>query len=216
MSNTDLATAVGSLSNADILYSASGNNITLGNATNTTANLITNSANTFTVNGTFSSVSGGTDTVTFNGPTVLNSTGITTSGSQTYNGATTVDTTTTLQTTGSGSNITIGSTGSISWLANLTASLNLTSANDIIINGPINSTGGTGSLNLSAINSSQSITTGSGGTINLANFNLLQGQWFQVTASLPTFNITNNFQIDSGTMPNSVATFIRATSGQWH
>jgi len=51
--------------------------------------------------------------------------------------------------------------------------------------------------------------------INVYNFNLLQGQWFQVTptATLPNFTVANNFQINSGTLPAASAQFVRALSG---
>ena len=60
---------------------------------------------------------------------------------------------------------------------------------------------------LSAANASQSITTGSNGTVNVANFNLLQGQWYQF-GTLPTFTASTSF-----TLANSGVQFLRATAG---
>ena len=104
--------------------------------------------------------------------------------------------------TGSG-NITVA-TG-ITWTSANT--LLLQSFNNIIINAPIS--GVNGSLNLDAVNAAASITTGANGTIDVANFNLLQGQWYQV-GTLPAFNVRNNFQINSGNTPNASTQFIRA------
>ncbi|TAK76329.1 MAG: filamentous hemagglutinin N-terminal domain-containing protein, partial [Gammaproteobacteria bacterium] len=97
----------------------------------------------------------------------------------------------------------------ITWSS--TNSLTLTAANNIIINAAITATNG--SLNLSAVNAANSITTGASGTINVKNFNLTQGRWTQISASLPSFTVSSNFQINSGTMPSTVATFIRAIAG---
>lgn len=91
--NSILSTALGSLNSTDILYSMSGNNLTLGNATNTTAKLNVGSSNvTYTINGGIATTSGGTSTLNFAGPTVINNSGntITTSGAQTYSGAMTL------------------------------------------------------------------------------------------------------------------------------
>ena len=97
----------------------------------------------------------------------------------------------------------------ITWSS--THALTLSAANNIVINAAITGTGG--ALNLSAANASQSITTGTSGTINVNNFNLTQGQWYQVTNPLPSFEVITNFQINSGTLPNTNAQFIRALSG---
>ena len=104
---------------------------------------------------------------------------------------------------------TITVSNAITWTS--TFSLSLVADSTITINAAISGT--SGSLNLTAVNSAQSITTGASGTISVANFNLLQGQWFQVTASLPAFSVTNNFQIASGSIPSATASFIRATGG---
>jgi len=115
----------------------------------------------------------------------------------------------TITTTGAGTdagNITVNAP--ITWSS--THVLTLQATNDIILNAAIS--GVNGGLDLSAVNASQSITTSAAGTVNVANFNLLQGQWFQAFNTLPAFNVSNNFQIDSGVMPNTVAQFIRSAS----
>lgn len=105
-----------------------------------------------------------------------------------------------------GGNITVSAP--ITWTSSNT--LFLDSGNDIILNDAIS--GVNGSLILSAANHAKSITTGAMGTIDVANFNLMQGQWFQASDVLPSFNVRNNFQINSGVMPNAVAQFIRSAS----
>ncbi|WP_211310102.1 beta strand repeat-containing protein, partial [Aquicella lusitana] len=116
--------------------------------------------------------------------------------------------------------ITTGSTGAeagditvssaITWISPYT--LLLDAANNIIINAGI--TGLTGTLQLRAGNLANTITTGASGTINVKNFNLLRGTWSQVSTTLPSFNVSNNFQINSGTMgaANTDAAFIRAAN----
>src|SRR4029078_7873091 len=95
--------------------------------------------------------------------------------------------------------------------------LNLNSAGTITINGPINGSGATASLNLTAVSAgtnAASITTGSGRTINFANFNLLQGGWQQISGSLPSFTVTNNFRLNSGSRSaGTTVKFVRALSG---
>lgn len=96
----------------------------------------------------------------------------------------------------------------LSWSAATT--LSLTATRNIYLNADITATNG--GLTLSAKNGTQSLTTGTigsgtlGGTvssvtanINVANFILLQGQWFQVATTLPTFTVSNNFKIATGT-----------------
>ncbi len=97
----------------------------------------------------------------------------------------------------------------VNWASS--ATLLLQSINDIIINDSI--TGTNGSLQISAGSATNTITTGTGGAIDVANFNLLQGIWSQVSNPLPAFVVTNNFQINSGTLPNANAEFIRALNG---
>jgi len=118
-------------------------------------------------------------------------------------------------------NVTTTSTGSgngdiavnspITWSSSNT--LTLTATRNIYINSDITATNG--GLTLSAVNGAQSITGGTigsgtiGGTvntltanINVANFTLSQGQWFQSATSLPTFSVSNNFQVTSGSTYN--------------
>jgi filamentous hemagglutinin family protein len=96
----------------------------------------------------------------------------------------------------------------VTWTS--TNSLSLVADNNIIINAGIS--GINGSLNLTAANTAQSITTGVAGTVDVANFNLIQGQWYQVGV-LPSFNVSNNFQIESGTATPTNAEFLRAAGG---
>lgn len=86
ISNTILATAKGSLSGSYILYSASGNNLTLGNVSNINMGLNTTANTTYSINGNLSA--GGTGSMVFNGPAVVSADSILTaaSGSITFNG----------------------------------------------------------------------------------------------------------------------------------
>ena len=125
-------------------------------------------------------------------------------------------------------NVTTSSTGTgngditvanaITWTG--TSTLTLTASNHIYLNAAI--TALNGGLVLSAVNSAKSITSGTESSpsstgvtaaISVANFNLLKGQWYQVNSTLPTFSVTNNFQIDSGVSAPSGVQFLRATSG---
>jgi autotransporter-associated beta strand protein len=108
----------------------------------------------------------------------------------------------TITTTGAGAdagNITVSDP--ITWVS--TNTLSLIADNNIIINAGIS--GVNGSLILSAVNASQSITTSASGKIDVNNFTLSQGQWYQVASSLPVFTVGNDFQLSGQ--------FIRATSG---
>ncbi len=85
-------------------------------------------------------------------------------------------------------------------------SLTLTAVNNIYLNADI--TALNGGLRLSAVNGVQSLTTGTIGSgsiggpvgsvtanINVKDFSLLQGQWFQSSPTLPVFNVTHDFDI---------------------
>ncbi|WP_211310101.1 beta strand repeat-containing protein, partial [Aquicella lusitana] len=105
-------------------------------------------------------------------------------------------------------NITVSS--AITWTSPYT--LLLDAASNIIINAGITALNGTLQLRAGAL--ANTITTGASGTINVKNFNLLRGTWSQVSTSLPSFTVSGNFQINSGTMgfANSNAAFIRAAN----
>jgi hypothetical protein len=101
-------------------------------------------------------------------------------------------------------------------------SLNLTTDGTIALNGGVTLLGGT--LTLAASDSvTNSITTAAasgsvtGGAVNVANFVLSTGQWYQNTsaATLPAFTVTNNFSIASGSTYNSAfaAEFLRVVGG---
>ncbi len=78
----EMLAAEGSLtSDPDILYSVSGNNVSLGNATNNNVNFSTTATTTFSQSGTISNTVGSSN-ITFNGPLSLNS------ATQTLNGGT--------------------------------------------------------------------------------------------------------------------------------
>lgn len=94
----------------------------------------------------------------------------------------------------------------LSW--NAPTTLLLLAASDIILNGPINAINGTLQLQTPANREIDALDS-----IQVKNFNLIQGNWIQVMDPLPTFIVTNDFQINSGVMPNSVASFVRAISG---
>ena len=135
----------------------------------------------------------------------INNTTVHTSSTQTYNGPLILSNSGT-QTFTSGSTLTL--TGA-TWTG--TNAIDLTSSAGIVLNGPMN--GVSGSLNLTAGALASTITTGANSSVLVANFNLIQGTWSQVTASLPGFTVTNNFQIASGGLPSSAALFLRATGG---
>ncbi len=202
-SNSLLATLLGSISDSNIQYTASGNNLSLYNSTLHVAN-----GNAYTVDGNIdTNISASSSAVNFSGAVTNNGYNITTIGSQTYTGGVSSNASVSLIAQGGSGNITIGSSGYTMTGAN---TLSLQADNNIILNGPIAITGGT--LQLSAANSSQSITTDSSGTINVANFDLLQGQWYQV-GSLPSFTVSNDFQLDSGNSASNTVEFLRASSG---
>jgi filamentous hemagglutinin family protein len=101
--------------------------------------------------------------------------------------------------------------------------LTLIAANNIILNGGITltSTNTTnGLLTVTAANSTSSITTANavngsamGGAINVGNFNLLQGQWYQNSANNAAFTVANNFQIESGIATPVNSEFLRSAGG---
>lgn len=94
----------------------------------------------------------------------------------------------------------------ITWSA--ATSLSLTAANNMAINNAI--TGSAGSL---ILNAGGNITTSTAGAISVKNFNLASGFWNQVGANIPSFSVSNDFQIASGSLPSAIASFIRASSG---
>lgn len=127
-------------------------------------------------------------------------------------------------TSGGGANGDIEVSADLTWTAATTLTLN--AARRIYINNPITATNG--GLTLSALSGAQSMTTGTigsgtiaGGTlstltpaISVKNFTLSQGQWFQRATSLPTFSVSNDFTITSGSTYNSgfAAQFTRLAS----
>ena len=90
LSTTDMANAIGALIDSDILYSAAGPNIILGNGTHPNINLVTGDNTTFSINGLISSAGGAN--LTFNGPTIVNASTINSgSGNQQYNDSLTLN-----------------------------------------------------------------------------------------------------------------------------
>ena len=123
----------------------------------------------------------------------------------------------TLQTTnnGTGGSGDIFVNAAVNWSS--ASTLSLSAVNRIFLNADI--TAPHGGLILSAANIPQSITSGSeatlsstGVTANVAvnSFNLAQGQWYQVSSSLPNFSATNDFELNSS---SGSVQFIRALSG---
>jgi len=209
----------------NISYTSGGvGNITFAGPINLTANSTvtagSNGSNTFasTINGgfglTLSAAGGNTLSGVVGGSTPLTSLtlsgggtdsingNITTSGNQVYNDVIALGSSA-ITFSSSGGNITLG--GALSWSGSNTLAL-AASAGNINLNSSITATSGT--LQLTAQNATSSITPNSSAAINLANFILSQGQWYQVgSGSLPTFAISTHFSIVSG------AQFIRAING---
>lgn len=168
ISNSDLAAVQNSLASTDILYTHSGNNITLGNAVNNTVLLNSNADTLYTINGTLGTVSGGITSLNLSGATNVSGGSVTTSGAQTYTGQVTLSAATAL----TGTNITFGS--------GIVGGNNLTlNANNISITGAlalnnlvINGTGGNNSLLLNTGIAQQFNITGvNAGSITLAGLN---------------------------------------------
>ncbi|HSW69003.1 MAG TPA: filamentous hemagglutinin N-terminal domain-containing protein, partial [Gammaproteobacteria bacterium] len=128
-------------------------------------------------------------------------------------------------TTGGG-NGDIAVNAALTWDASTT--LTLFSVRNIYLNADI--TAYNGGLSLTAINGAQSMTGGTIGSgtiggavgtltanINVKDFTLSQGQWFQRAVSLPVLNVSNNFTIAGGSTYNGnyAAQFTRlnTTSG---
>src|SRR3990167_2351956 len=157
LTNTLLGTAKGALSSTDILYSVSGANLTLGNATNTTASLTATSGTTYTIDGTIATVASGTSTLNLSGPITISGSSVSTSGNQTYGGTTTLGATTSLTSTG----------GAISMAAVTGAGFGLTLSNatSSSITGVLGGTSttltkqGSGTLTLSGNNTYTGLTT---------------------------------------------------------
>ncbi|MBV8802720.1 MAG: autotransporter-associated beta strand repeat-containing protein, partial [Gammaproteobacteria bacterium] len=149
---------------------------------------------------------------------------VTTTGSQTYNNPLTLGTNINLNATGANANININSSSALSanslsiQASNITinpsvtftSNLTLVASNGISLNNSI--TGTSGTLSLNAGSGTQNIA-GSNVTINVANFILNQGLWSQINNSLPSFTVTNNFNINSASSPNTNTAFIRALGG---
>ncbi len=139
-------------------------------------------------------------------------------------------------------NVTTGSTGSqagtiilatssaLTW--NSAYSLTLTAASTITLGSAITATNGglslvaasTMALNAAITVNTLTLAAGTGSTaknitpsasaaINVANFDLVEGNWKQNSATLPVFNVTNDFELNSGGGPSSLVSFIRAIGG---
>lgn len=158
---------------------------------------------------------GSLTSLTSNVSTLNLNTNVTTSGSQIYNSAIVVNSANAnndiaLTANGATSDITLTNT---TWTGS--HSLSLIAGRSIALNGAISAA--SGGLILSAesaatATSNTSITTGASGTINIARFNLIQGGWKQV-GTLPSFTVTNNFQLNSGSGATDNVQFIRAAAG---
>lgn len=176
ITNTNLGTALGALSSTDILYSASGANLTVGNATNTTVDFYTRStssnnagtistaATTYTIDGTIARGNSGnaTTSLTFSGPVNINTTSVTTSGLQNYQGNIVLGASPTL----TGSVITLGSSGS-NTITNGGNTLILANTSPSTMNSILSGTGGL-TLSSSSTLSLLSANTFTGATTILA------------------------------------------------
>jgi filamentous hemagglutinin family protein len=68
IANNNLSALINGLSDANLLYSATGSTITIGTLTNPTVNLFTTSTTTYLLSGVMNNIAGGAGTITFNGP----------------------------------------------------------------------------------------------------------------------------------------------------
>ena len=207
----------------EIQYTGTGS-FTLSGLINGGGNLTINSANTINLNSAIGTTTKlASLTLNGGGADVIGSSSIITTGSQTYSDAVTLNASSTWQTYNSGSNITI--TSGITWASGQNYTLNLGStqnggtAGTITINGAINAVNGgaTGTLNLTAVSAgtnSAGITTGANGSINVYNFNLVQGGWYQdqTVNTLPTFTASNSFELNGGAGSATSVQFIRAAN----
>ncbi|MBV8802110.1 MAG: filamentous hemagglutinin N-terminal domain-containing protein, partial [Gammaproteobacteria bacterium] len=119
----------------------------------------------------------------------------------------------TVQTGSGGSQTgTITVNGALTWTS--TNTLTLSATNNIFLNANITATNG--GLTLSAVNASQSITSGTAASpsstgvtaaINVNSFSITQGQWYQFTSTLPSFTANNI------TFAATNAQFLRVASG---
>ena len=104
----------------------------------------------------------------------------------------------------------------ITWTSTntLTLSTNSSSSSTITINAPISGVNGGLALGTTAVAPLQ-ITTGAAGTIDVANFILQSGSWSQVSATLPAFTASHDFEVENGTQNGTGvgAFFLRATGG---
>ena len=93
---------------------------------------------------------------------------------------------------------------------------NASNAGNIVFNVGSSVSGTSGSLVLSAGTASGVITVPTA-SISVANFNLLQGSFIQITGSgftpMAAFSVTNNFQIASGALNPTNVAFLRAAGG---
>jgi filamentous hemagglutinin family protein len=81
----------------------------------------------------------------------------------------------------------------------------LNATNAIVINAPIQTKGLTLSAKFDLV---QGITTGPSGTINVGDFTLTYGYWYQL-GTLPSFNVSGNFDLS----PGNGSQFLRGLSG---
>ena len=71
IANNNLAALINGLSDANLLYSASGSTITIGTLTNPTVNLFTTPTTTYQLSGAMNNIAGGAGTIIFNGPVTV-------------------------------------------------------------------------------------------------------------------------------------------------
>jgi hypothetical protein len=119
--------------------------------------------------------------------------------------------TVTLTADDSGANTADLTLGGATWTGSNT--LALVSVDQIDINDAVS--GINGKLTLSAVDGAASISTNSSGSIDVYDFDLLAGRWYQDYVTLPGFNVRNDFTFRSGAVPliQTGISFIRVTGG---
>lgn len=206
-SNTDLANAKGALSTNDILYTSTGNDLLLGNATHSTVAFNTTANTPYIVNGTID-----TDfnsSATFGNSVDINSTGITTTGNQTYNNTVTLGSDTTLDAGSSAMvfNNTLNSNGTPRHLVldgsgtktlnnavgNTSALASFTSNGPLVINYLSGITTNGDQTYNNNVTLGQSTTLTGGGNFNLNNITVT-GTGFDLTLQ-STSNVNQSFTI---------------------
>ncbi|MES2219237.1 MAG: filamentous hemagglutinin N-terminal domain-containing protein, partial [Pseudomonadota bacterium] len=219
-SNSTLATTLncssGCYSAAGVLFSASGNNLTLSSGSASTINFTTTSLTSYVVNGsiTFSggatgamtfngattvsgNISGGATTVTFNNNATSIAANITSSGGQTYNNAVTLAGTTNLNSTGGlvTFNSSVDLSGFSAQFSDISDSHNITNSSGTAVTltlAPINSDTFAGSLS-----GNLALKMAGSGSLTLSGANTYTGA---TTLQSGTLILGNSSSLSSGNL----------------